>query len=435
MIDRAALLGGVPMKALSLVLLTFQNSALILIMRYSRTMPLVNGHRFFSSTSVFLNEVIKLAISACVALHDISSNAGPNTSAKSILYELVTGMFAGDSWKLAIPAALYTLQNSLQYLAVSNLDPATFQVTYQLKILTTAIFSVIMLGRVLSTKKWTSLGLLTLGVAIIQLPQDTAEVTIEDSMTGEEAKIGRRALQQAGALGTLAVRSMLASATSTEQRLYIREDKPVDPDNQNRSVGLVAVLIACGISGLAGVTFEKILKQSPPSQKPVSLWVRNCQLSFFSLFPAFFIGVCWVDGREISEIGFFAGYNFVVWTAIMFQAGGGILVALVIKYADNIAKNFATSISIIVSALASAYFFKFQITLVYMIGTAVVIGATFLYSQPEAQPPIKTVEYEESDIGRHSTGLESARPLMMMQPMRSDSAEIERAESPPKRKP
>ncbi|PVI05141.1 nucleotide-sugar transporter [Periconia macrospinosa] len=431
MIDRAALLGGVPMKAVSLVLLTFQNSALILIMRYSRTMPLVNGHRFFSSTSVLLNEVIKLVISAAVALYDLSSNASPNTPATSILSELVTTMFAGDSWKLAIPAALYTLQNSLQYLAVSNLDAATFQVTYQLKILTTAIFSVIMLGRVLSVKKWASLGLLTLGVAIVQLPQDTAQVTIEDSKTGEEAKIGRRALEQIGALGSFAVRSLLGSDAPAEQHLYARESKSVTPEEQNRSLGLIAVLIACAISGLAGVTFEKILKQSPPSQKPVSLWVRNCQLSFFSLFPAFFIGVCWVDGKEISKIGFFAGYNFVVWTAIMFQAGGGLLVALVIKYADNIAKNFATSISIIVSALASAYFFEFQITIVYMIGTAVVIAATFLYSQPDAPPPTKTVEYEESDIGRQSTELESARPLMM-QPMRSDSTELERPASPTK---
>lgn len=332
-------------------------------MRYSRIMP-VDGHRFFASTSVLLNEVIKFVISAGVALYDISSNASPNTSATSILTELVSTMFSGDSWKLAIPAALYTLQNSLQYLAVSNLDAATFQVTYQLKILTTAIFSVIMLGRVLSVRKWASLGLLTLGVAIVQLPQDTAKVTIEDSKTGEEAKIGRRALEQVGALGTFAVRSVLAAGAPAGQHLSNRAETPAESEHPKRSVGLIAVLIACAISGLAGVTFEKILKQSPPTQKPVSLWIRNCQLSFFSLFPAFFIGVCWVDGKEISNLGFFTGYNFVVWTAIMFQAGGGILVALVIKYADNIAKNFATSISIIVSALASAYFFEFQITIV-----------------------------------------------------------------------
>jgi hypothetical protein len=37
-------------------------------------------------------------------------------------------------------------------------------------------------------------------------------------------------------------------------------------------------------------------------------------------------------------------------------------VALVINYADNIAKNFATSISILVSCIASVYFFDFKVT-------------------------------------------------------------------------
>jgi UDP-sugar transporter A1/2/3 len=37
-------------------------------------------------------------------------------------------------------------------------------------------------------------------------------------------------------------------------------------------------------------------------------------------------------------------------------------VALVIKYADNIAKNFATSVSIILSFLASVSLFDFEIS-------------------------------------------------------------------------
>jgi UDP-sugar transporter A1/2/3 len=43
-------------------------------------------------------------------------------------------VFSGDGWLLAIPAVLYTLQNSLQYIAVSNLDAVHFQILYQLKV-------------------------------------------------------------------------------------------------------------------------------------------------------------------------------------------------------------------------------------------------------------------------------------------------------------
>jgi UDP-galactose transporter len=282
-------------------------------------MPLVDGHRYLASTAVFLNEVVKLSIALAVALNDARDAIGRNASMSTLIKSVYGQVFSSDSWKLAIPAALYTFQNSLQYVAVSNLPAATFQVTYQLKILTTAVFSVTMLKRSLSTKKWVALVLLMAGVAIVQLPSGTQE--------GTNAKHAR--------------------------------NLDADESNMHRSVGLIAVGTACAISGLAGVYFEKVLKDSTQ----VSLWIRNVQLSFWSIFPALFIGVIFKDGAEIARNGFFAGYNYVVWTAILFQACGGLLVALVVNYADNIAKNFATSISIIVSCIASIWLFDFVPTI------------------------------------------------------------------------
>ncbi len=261
---------------------------------------------------------------------------------------MITAIFANESWKLAIPALIYTVQNTLQYVAVSNLDAATFQVTYQLKILTTAIFSVLMLGRVLSARKWASLLLLIVGVAIIQLPQDTTPANPIPITDDEDTKVLERALGSLDNIGSSAAARIIERASDATAGM-------------NRQVGLIAVFIACALSGLAGVTFEKILKDSK-SAKNTTLWVRNCQLSFWSLFPAFFLGVLWKDGEVIAKTGFFAGYNWVVWTAILFQAAGGVIVALVINYADNIAKNFATSISILLSCVASVFFFDFHIT-------------------------------------------------------------------------
>jgi UDP-sugar transporter A1/2/3 len=66
--------------------------------------------------------------------------------------------------------------------------------------------------------------------------------------------------------------------------------------------------------------------------KKVSLFLRNVQLSLFSLIPGFFIAVCLVDGPAIQKNGFFYGYTAWAWAAILLQAFGGILVAVVVKY-------------------------------------------------------------------------------------------------------
>jgi len=55
---------------------------------------------------------------------------------------------------------------------------------------------------------------------------------------------------------------------------------------------------------------------------------------------------------------------------------------MVIKYADNILKGFATSLSIILSSFLSVFLFDYEITLMFTFGGALVIGAVYLYSLP-----------------------------------------------------
>jgi UDP-galactose transporter len=332
-------------------------------MHYSQTMPPINGQRYHASTAIFLNEVLKLAISLTLALYEImtSPQVAQTTTIMGIFEELASAVFTGDSWKMAIPAMLYTMQNSLQYIAAGNLDAATFQVTSQLKILTTAVFSVVLLGRVLDTRKWLSLVLLMVGVAVTSYPvgfSGETVLTIKD-LKETLAPHPPRNIWDLKALGNAAAGQLTKRSATYEG---IDEDFANQNPHVQASVGLLALTVACVLSGLAGVYFEKILKEPKGNSHTTSVWVRNVQLSFYSLWPALFIGVLFKDGEHIARDGFFAGYNSTVWSAVVMQALGGITVALVIKYADNIAKNFATSFSIILSFLASVTLFDFEIT-------------------------------------------------------------------------
>jgi UDP-sugar transporter A1/2/3 len=321
------------------------------------------------------------------------------------------------------------------------------------QILTTALFTVTMLGRSLSPKRWISLLILTIGVSIVSIPSSNSKdgsFMIHDMTDHFFPRSVHELGQVANGLGEVAREltkrtmdglSEVGDALMKRSATYegIEEDQNTAPI-MNYSIGVTAVVVAAAVSGLTGVYFEKVLKD-PASA--ASVWTRNIQLSFYSLFPALFIGIFYKDGQEIAKHGFFDGYNWVVWTLILLQAFGGILASLCINYADNIAKNFATSISIIISFLFSVWFFHVQVSLMvshtphmgrsgevanhgiqFIIGTTLVLISTFLYTGPERKrgrpPPINIVGYEKTTIDPlHTPKYDTDNMLSVPNPMGS----------------
>jgi UDP-galactose transporter len=154
---------------------------------------------------------------------------------------------------------------------------------------------------------------------------------------------------------------------------------------QKRFVGLAAVLCAACTSGFSGVYFEKILKGST-----TSLWIRNVQMGLPSVIVAF-LTVFIKDSVIVAKQGFLGGYTPIVWTVVIVQAVGGLIVAVVVKYADNVLKVFATSFSIVVSCILSAIFFDFHASFMFVVGASFVVVSTVLYSQPERKRKRKPV--------------------------------------------
>jgi len=270
---------------------------------------------------------------------------------------------------------------------------------------------VALLGRTLGSKRWLALIVLTLGVSVVSLPSSSGKslsTEIHDfsdhffPRSVHELGLGDNVIEVARELTKRGLDGLDGLANELTKRSASYQGIEEDQDSSfvmNYSVGVMAVVIAAVVSGLAGVYFEKVLKGSASQ---VSVWTRNIQLSFYSLFPALIIGVIVNDGEEISKHGFFDGYNSVVWVAIMLQAFGGVLSSICVYYADNIAKNFATSISIILSFVACVFFFDFEVTTPFVFGTLLVIGAAYLYSTPDRMrsrpPPINIVSYEKTTI-------------------------------------
>ncbi|KAI5117303.1 hypothetical protein M0805_005532 [Coniferiporia weirii] len=353
---------GMPLKYISLFILAIQNAALSIVMHYSRVSTPASMS-YSPATAVLLNELLKGSISFIVALSRTSSTPSTTSMPRrstigmppeplswwSRLCQLCSEIFSPDCFKLSIPAVLYVIQNSLQFVAISNLPVASFQVAYQMKILTTAAFSVALLGKRLSKTKWMALLFLAIGVGIVQIQTST-------SNTGSVPKAHTEAIGSA--------------AAAAPRHLHI-----MFPFK-----GFAAVTAACFTSGLAGVYFEMVLKNSK-----ADLWVRNVQLSLFSIIPALLPVLFSPTSGGVSRgifCDFLKNFGAWAWATVAIQVFGGLVTAIVIKYSDNILKGFATSLSIIISFLASVALFDFHITPGFLLGSSTVLAATLMYNQP-----------------------------------------------------
>jgi UDP-sugar transporter A1/2/3 len=308
------------LSTISLILLILQNSGLAVTMRMSRiSKDPVN--LYLISTAVVMSEFIKL-IASVAAYLSARKELGFFNACQQLYNDF--NEYKKDILKVSVPSGLYVMQNNLQYIAMSNLPVGVYQVLIQLKTLSTSIFSRLLLMKYQSFAQWFSIFSLTIGVTIVQL-------------------------------------SFQSSKTLR---------------NVNLLIGLSSVFATCISSGIAGAYNEKILKKSSTTYL---LWLTNIQMSLISIAVGLFSCLC--DYEKIKTVGFFHGYDALVWTVIGLQAFGGLITAFVVKYTDSIVKSFATSVSILLSCFFSIYFVRdLQTSVQFLFGATVVTLSALLYS-------------------------------------------------------
>ncbi|KAJ8397614.1 hypothetical protein AAFF_G00436130 [Aldrovandia affinis] len=322
---------SVVFKLYCLTVMTLVAATYTVALRYTRT---VSSDLYFSTTAVCITEVIKLFLS----LGMLARETGSFGRFKSSIIENVIRSPA-ELMKLSIPSLVYAVQNNMAFIALSNLDAAVYQVTYQLKIPCTALCTVLMLNRSLNRLQWFSVFMLCGGVTLVQwTPVEATKVQVQ----------------------------------------------------QNQFLGFMAIAVAVICSGFAGVYFEKVLKSSD-----TSLWVRNIQM-YLSGIVVTLAGVFMSDGAQVLAKGFFFGYTPWVCFVIMMASVGGLYTSVVVKYTDNIMKGFSAAAAIVLSTVASVTLFGLQITVTFASGALLVCISIYLYGLPK-QDTSKVAKY---DLGK-----------------------------------
>ncbi|KAJ8604527.1 hypothetical protein CTAYLR_000954 [Chrysophaeum taylorii] len=305
------------LKALVLVLLLVQNTVYTLLRRYS----MANLREQYDPQEVLLmGEVFKLLFSACVVgIDPTPSDAGDSYKARLTYLTLRSG-------KMFALALIYGAMNILSYVAIRRVDAAVFTVCAQLKILTTAAFSVTILRRKLSPTKWRALMHLALGCVLVTAPQLSQGATINASFV----------------------------------------------------LGVVAVLIEVTLSGFASIYFEKVVKAA---DEQLTVWDRNYQLAMHSII--LYASYSFFQRNLVlseAKYHFLHDFSGVAWTLAFLGGGGGLLVAMTVKVADSVVKTLAVSVSIVTSTLASHFLLGGPLDVPMGVGALVVAIAVLNYS-------------------------------------------------------
>ncbi|UZJ54572.1 hypothetical protein CBS101457_003892 [Exobasidium rhododendri] len=358
-----------PKQYLLLSTLVLYTSGLSFLMHRSRQATPGGGGLYSVPTSIFLAELLKLAVSLGMSYsaiykslpviknrydvleegkmeenalkrHESDENKGQSDSttddvddyrsrrsSRSVsllaLHSLWEEVLTKDCWKLGVPAALYVAQNNLQMASISAVSAVTYQAVTQSKLLATALLSTYLLSKRYTRQQWTSIFILLVGVVMVSV----SKIKSKGAATGQD--------QEAFMIAKL--------------------------------FGVMGVFAACTLGSGAAVYMEKVLKMD----KRTSLWIRNAQLSLFSLIPATFAML--YEGAGLKNFTSWA------WITVVMRSLGGFLIALILQQTDSILKGIATSVAMVLSILIESIALGVPISVGFAFGAALVVFGSVTY--------------------------------------------------------
>mmetsp|Transcript_16894 Transcript_16894/g.32997 ORF Transcript_16894/g.32997 Transcript_16894/m.32997 type:complete len:432 (-) Transcript_16894:57-1352(-) len=324
------------LKWLSLILFCCQNSFVAIAYRYAMTEN-VSKERYNISVGLFFTELLKMNGAFCL----LAAENGSVCAAWREILGWLRNPFS--SLLLCVPVLIYALTNSLLHWSAGHVSAAIWQVTFQGKILVTAMLTVMLLRKPMIRSQWLAIGIMAVGIATVQLSK--ARETKQDTMANKE--------------------------------------------EQNALAGVLALAFASCCSSFAGIFSEIVFKQVSVfglTHQRTSLWLQNVQMAVYTLpilVTAFLLGsrqqLATADSATDVMGTVFHGFTKKVWVLVTINAVGGLLVAMVIKYADNILRGFSAAIATVNSILLSRLCFGLNVHFSFVWGSIMVVFASMLY--------------------------------------------------------
>lgn len=344
------------MALISMFLLVTQGTVTTILLKISRSRP---GTPYLGSIIVILVELTKLAACSLMQLRETATEARRTGAPLGAAVRQEFQMIAARSRPMALPAGLFVCQQLLIIVAATNLDVVAFQIFNQsFKVVPTALFAFWLLGQRLEAVQWGSIPVLALGVIMVTL----------NNGDGGGGKV--KAAAESGAhLSSWFIGMLACSATGLS-------------------------------SAFAGVYFEQYVKGS----NAASLAVRNIQLGMYGVPLSTGYALAW-DWRALQAGGALQGFDSLTWVVIVLSACGGLVVGSVVKYCDNVVKNFALAVSVILTTLAAIPVFGQWPTPAFLLGVVFVLLSLAMYSKNVRLPNAQRLRLRLQELRKWATTL------------------------------
>jgi len=312
------MLGGYTysLKSTILIALCLQNAGYTLLRKYSTKYEQIS-----SKEILLVAEILKMIFSCYYVMKQSYAPEDFKSDAQGSGFGRIQWLLM-NSKKMLVLAFIYGVMNILSFVSLQYIGAGEFTICAQLKILTTASFSVIILGTSLSMAKWRALMLLVLGCILVASPTFT-----HTHSTSKDAEVSASSL----------------------------------------ILGYGAVLSEVVLSGFASIYFEKVVKST---NEVITIWERNVQLGFYSILM---YGGILLYESSTGSVATWSNWSITTCIVVILGATGGLLVAATLKYADSILKTLAAAGAIVLSTILGHYFLDGPLDAIVSIGAMVTI--------------------------------------------------------------
>lgn len=311
------------LKSIILISLCLQNAGYTLLRKYTTKYEDVS-----SKEILLVSEFVKMIFSIYMVLQEDAAKPDLESESSNRGFNKIIQLIK-NSQKMLVLAVIYGIMNILSFVALQYIGAGEFTICAQLKILTTAVFSVLILHTSLTATKWRALVLLVLGCILVASP-----VFTNSQGQGKEA-------------------------VSLASQIF----------------GYSAVLTEVVLSGFASIYFEKVIKNTT---EVASIWERNVQLGFYSILM--YGVIVFYESSHSSDLSVnavqrsaWSNWSWITLTVATLGAVGGLLVAATLKYADSILKTLAAAGAIVLSTILGHYFLDGPLDAIVSIGGFVTI--------------------------------------------------------------